>query len=859
MENNNTENKIIFDININNIQDIYGILLNKSYDFATFEIDEEKVSLKFRKDWKVVEEKFLKFPIYSEILIKAKTTSWLDVWVTKEEQEGSWELIIDWKKFNCLSKVVPTKFWEKLFLKLKVIEEKVKTNSWPQKIELWKVIGFFWVILLILLIVGWSFLSFIVLNAKTIDDVQFFLALWINLNEINSFIWKTIQVFFSILVSVLTLFLVIYLFKFLTTKKIFKRKRTIAWILSLLLFILTFSSATAWMYLDRKVKNLPKWDILALWDVQLFDNKVFNSKIIEWLYLKESKKTSVWEAEKKSYSNITVENAKNLIWPVDILFDVSQLEAKESSWNMKVETFVWMIWNETEETKVPRLIKKFDKKWSYDVKVKFIFNNWEEREFDNKKAQIPSIWITWVVWIREKSLASWARQITFDATSIKNLWKFEWYNMEDENPVPNDKNIYNTKPIFDESVFKFIIKNWETFVNEKYFVIDWQEEGQITWDIEFTKSIMDDKEYTFRVANQKISDWVWFVEKYIWRIDWRELTKNWDIDNPEKSSEVKNTFLNYWKYEISVELVPTSWEVRKLTKVIDVWRDLKIKDWLKFLVEWESYDNVRHNKSTFEYFVNEFWIPSTLEIDARYVKSDNEIYSLDTVAWDYNSDWNIDETSKKWKITINKEWREKVTVKYKFKNIRIPEDTIDINEIIYIEAVKKEYEIKFKINQNTEYAPATVWFDASQSYIKDWNISKFIWDYGDGISEEADAVVKGHRYLTPWEYDIKLTIVWNDWKKFSTTKKLVLKPKAQKLKIKSSMKEAPVYQWIDFDSSESIWDIAEYRWDFGDGWTSFEANPTHSYDKPWTYKVILKVEFRNRNIMEDSMSVTITN
>ena len=41
----NKENKIIFDINIASVQDLYSILLNKGYDFVTLEPEEEKVSV----------------------------------------------------------------------------------------------------------------------------------------------------------------------------------------------------------------------------------------------------------------------------------------------------------------------------------------------------------------------------------------------------------------------------------------------------------------------------------------------------------------------------------------------------------------------------------------------------------------------------------------------------------------------------------------------------------------------------------------------------------------------------------------------------------------------------------------------
>lgn len=854
---NNAKEKIIFDININSIQDLSLILLNKRYDFLTIEPDNEKTTLNFRKDWKIVEEKFIKNTIYSEIIVKAKTISGLDVWVTTEIQEWSWETEINWQKYKALSKIVPSEFGEKLFFKLKVIEQKTWAKKEVKPIEIWKLVGFFGALLLVMLIVWGGFLSFVILNAKTIEDVRFFLALWINLNEINSFIWKTVWVFFSLLTIILTIFLIIFLFKFLLTKKIFKRKKTIAWFLSILFFILTFSSATAWLTLDRKVKNLPKWDIMALWDVQLFDNKRYTSTIIEELFKKETKNKEVNISQKKTFSNISTEEAKNLIWPIEILFDVSQLSKKESIWWLKVENYVWKIWNEEIETKTPTLIKNFDQKWNYDVKIKFIFNDWSIREFDNKKAQIPSVWITWVVTQKEKVLKSGAKIVTLDASSLKELWKFKWYNLEKENYIPSEKSIFITDPIFDEAAIELVIENWESKIS-KIFIIDWEEEWKISWEIDFSKSVLNDKDYIFKVINQKSNEWIWYIEKYIWRINWKIYTKEWDIDNPEKASEIKHIFPIYDNYDISVELIPTSWESKIIKKNIDVKKEVKIKNSLEFFIWWEKIENVKHNKITWEYRLDEFWVPNNLEIDSRYTKSDNENYVLNTVSWDYDADWNIDEEWRIWKISLIKEWRKKIIVNYNFQNIRLDSDQIDVKETIYIEAIKKEHNIVFKVKQNTEYSPAIIWFDASQSTVKDANISKFLWDFGDGITEESDAVIEWHRYLTHGNYNVKLTAITSDWRKFSTTKTIVLKPKAEKVKIKSSLKEAPVYQWIDFDSSESIWDIVWYTWDFGDGEISTEANPTHSYEKPWKYKVKLTADFRNRNLKEDSIEIIIT-
>jgi microbial collagenase len=71
------------------------------------------------------------------------------------------------------------------------------------------------------------------------------------------------------------------------------------------------------------------------------------------------------------------------------------------------------------------------------------------------------------------------------------------------------------------------------------------------------------------------------------------------------------------------------------------------------------------------------------------------------------------------------------------------------------------------------------------------------------------------------------------------------------------MKKAPVRQWIDFLSDESEWQITAYFWDFWDGNTSTQANPTHAYQKAGTYTVTLKLDFANNNVLDKTVEIEI--
>ncbi|MDR3150315.1 MAG: PKD domain-containing protein [Candidatus Peribacteria bacterium] len=55
---------------------------------------------------------------------------------------------------------------------------------------------------------------------------------------------------------------------------------------------------------------------------------------------------------------------------------------------------------------------------------------------------------------------------------------------------------------------------------------------------------------------------------------------------------------------------------------------------------------------------------------------------------------------------------------------------------IFLTAEKKDAIVDLKIISDSEYVPVTVMFDASKSSIKDSNVTKFDWDFGDGIKQE---------------------------------------------------------------------------------------------------------------------------
>ena len=281
------------------------------------------------------------------------------------------------------------------------------------------------------------------MNAKTIEDVKFFYSLGINLNDINNFIWQALTVIFSILLFIETIFLIINLFKFSLTKKEFKQKKIKYWILSTIILIITFSTATWWMVIDKKIKSLPDWQEMAYGEVQIYDNFKLLSESFdkEWSLLVDT---------------------SNLIGPSQIKFDLSFFAKKEEQKWLTIKKYTWDFWNDDiVETPVPTIIHNFDTKGNFDVQLTIseVDLQWNliEKVVDN----IPSVNISYIVDINEKKLNNWWKLVDFDASSLKELWKIEWYFMEDLNTPVWKWEIFRTwKPIFEETlVWMYIRRN----------------------------------------------------------------------------------------------------------------------------------------------------------------------------------------------------------------------------------------------------------------------------------------------------------------------------------------------------------------------------------------------------------------
>ncbi|WP_324736496.1 PKD domain-containing protein [Thermococcus sp. SY098] len=127
---------------------------------------------------------------------------------------------------------------------------------------------------------------------------------------------------------------------------------------------------------------------------------------------------------------------------------------------------------------------------------------------------------------------------------------------------------------------------------------------------------------------------------------------------------------------------------------------------------------------------------------------------------------------------------------------------------------------------------------------EDGSIVKWNWNFGDGTtSTERNPK---HSYSSPGMYTVTLTVEDDSGMKASYSKSITINPKNQLPTADFTFlpKEPKAEETVNFvdKSYDSDGNIVSWNWDFGDGTTSTEREPTHTYSSPGNYTVRLVVK-----------------
>ncbi|AIJ06361.1 PKD domain containing protein [Methanocaldococcus bathoardescens] len=164
---------------------------------------------------------------------------------------------------------------------------------------------------------------------------------------------------------------------------------------------------------------------------------------------------------------------------------------------------------------------------------------------------------------------------------------------------------------------------------------------------------------------------------------------------------------------------------------------------------------------------------------------------------------------------------------------------------------KSSTEVKFEVINNPPiaqftYSPKypevneTVTFDALLSYDTEGAIKLYKWDFGDGYKINTTTPTISHEYNRSGTYLVKLT-VYDELNSSNTISKTitVYYVKAD-FESPSTAKVNTIINFAD-KSVSNPGSIVKWFWDFGDGTTSNEKNPSHKYSREGVYTVTLTV------------------
>ncbi|TJY65521.1 PKD domain-containing protein [Sphingobacterium alkalisoli] len=127
--------------------------------------------------------------------------------------------------------------------------------------------------------------------------------------------------------------------------------------------------------------------------------------------------------------------------------------------------------------------------------------------------------------------------------------------------------------------------------------------------------------------------------------------------------------------------------------------------------------------------------------------------------------------------------------------------------------------------------PLTVFFTDQSISPDEW-----AWDFGDGGTSSAQNPI--HSYTTFGDFTVKLTVTDTIYGCSSTIEKVVSN---YELKPEFSASRTFGCGPLEVDFEDLSVGAESWNWNFGDGNTSTEQNPTHIYEQPGTYAVVLTI------------------
>ena len=153
----------------------------------------------------------------------------------------------------------------------------------------------------------------------------------------------------------------------------------------------------------------------------------------------------------------------------------------------------------------------------------------------------------------------------------------------------------------------------------------------------------------------------------------------------------------------------------------------------------------------------------------------------------------------------------------------------------------------------------SITFDATDSYDLDGEIDFYYWNFDDGRT--SNQMVKEHTYTDSGIFDVSLKLTDN-LNVISTTYYTIevinSLPNVIFTIAPGSGNTLTPFEFTD-SSTDSDGEIEEWLWNFGDGTSSNEINPTHYFSFPGYYNITLRLTDDQNGVSESTIMIYVKN
>jgi PKD repeat protein len=130
------------------------------------------------------------------------------------------------------------------------------------------------------------------------------------------------------------------------------------------------------------------------------------------------------------------------------------------------------------------------------------------------------------------------------------------------------------------------------------------------------------------------------------------------------------------------------------------------------------------------------------------------------------------------------------------------------------------------------------------------SITQYLWDFGDG--QNSGEQNPQHTYQAAGTYNVTLTVTDSSGQTNSATQQVTAS-----VPLQANFSAQATDLTVQF-ADQSSGQVAQYVWDFGDGQTSNEQNPQHTYQVAGTFNVSLTITDANGQTNSALQRVTVT-